>query len=439
MKKFIQYNILILLLIVPLFVNAKAADGIISIENELIGDNISNHKFSFVLKDLNGKILQRKENNNNEVTFDPIKYTDSDVGNKYFYIVEEENDNKKNVTYDDSTIYVGVLVGEDSSEVSFVNPKWYNNKKQKANPFHATEAELQGQAYAVYDDDTKVLTFFRDEPNKYEQNQEVGNKVYFTDFEENNNYNWVYNNKSYRKIEKIIFKDAIRPNSIQNWFVEQTNLKELDIRKLDTSRITSLHDFLKYSGNLRHIDLTTMDVSNVTDLGVAFKGSGIEELDFSCWDLSHLKNTRPIMEFVNTMPNLKYLDISNFEAIDSSAEFAGLPCLEYVHLGNKFKFERAILDITSDFIKLEDNKIYSTADLRIPYNVDEGTIGGHYVRPSCTKKATFHNTYKKEKSTKKEEIVIHNPETNSTLIILITLCLLSGSLFIIKIKRKDIL
>ena len=41
------------------------------------------------------------------------------------------------------------------------------NREGKKAPFHASEAELAGQAYAVFDYDTKVLTFFRDEPGKY--------------------------------------------------------------------------------------------------------------------------------------------------------------------------------------------------------------------------------------------------------------------------------
>lgn len=148
------------------------------------------------------------------------------------------------------------------------------------------------------------------------------------------------------------------------------------------------------------------------------------------------------MEFVNRMPNLKYLDISNFEAIDSSAEFASLPCLEYVHLGNKYKFERASLDGGEDFIKLEDHKVYSTREISIPSNVEIGTIGGHYVRPSCTKEASFNNKYIKpnitkeaSKEEKKNDNIAENPKTGNTYIVIIIITIIMITIMITSKKR----
>ena len=388
------YSFIIILFLFPMIVNAQAKDAVIEISKNLDGASIDKYQFTFVLKDLDGNVLQKKKNVGDKVVFDAIKYTDEDIGKIYYYTVTEENDSQAGIGYDDSIIYVGVTVGEDSSKVAFVNPN--NYQKKKPNPFHASSEDLVGEAYAVYDVNTQILTFFRGEKDLYTNSQVIDDKVYFAGFENGGSGSWLYHNLSYRKIKKIVFQDAVKPTSIRGWFENMPLLEDVDIKKLDTSLVTSFYDFFYECPSLRHLDISTMDVSQVTDFSRAFKGSGIEELDFTLWDLEHLKGTRPLMEFVNSMPNLKYLDISNFDYIDSSAEFASLPCLEYVHLGNRYKFECAGLDglYKAPFLKLEDLKLYSTSDLKIPYSVEEGTIGGYYVRPACTSKISFSNTYR---------------------------------------------
>lgn len=397
------------LLIFPINVKA-ASNAIIEINKTLENGIINDYHFKFTLKDTSGKTIQTKQNNGNKITFDPIEYNDDDIGKTFYYIVSEEKGEEPGISYDESLIYVGVNVKEDNTEIFYVNPNQYS--KKEPNPFHASNEDLMKEAYAVYNIDTKTLTFFRDEENKYTNNQVIDNQVYFANFENENNANWIYNNYSYNKIEKIIFKDAIKPISLEGWFKNMSSLKEMDIKKLDTSLITSLNEFLYECPELRKIDISTMDVSNVTSFDRAFKNSGIEELDFTVWNLDHLKGTRPLQEFVNSMPNLKYLDISNFEAIDSSAEFANLPCLEYIHLGNKFKFYRSFLDKNDTyFLKTDDNNIYRSTDLTIPSDVDIGNIGGYYVRPSCTSTVSFKNKYQKvniNKVTKDYSIKISN-------------------------------
>lgn len=433
MNKKNLFLIIIVLLVLPIIVDAKATPAKISISVELEGDSIEKYDFLYELQDLEGNIIQTKRNNAGSVTFDNIEYQESDIGKTYYYIVKQKNESKEGLTYDDSTIYVGVEVGENETQVHYVKPSMY--KKKEYHPFHATEEELRGEAYAVYDIDTKTLTFFRDEPNKYTDEEKVANKIYFTNLEgEENNYSWRSNHYSRNSIEKIIFKDAVKPKSIVNWFEQMPNLKEMDIKKLDTSLITSLNEFLYECSSIRTIDISTMDVLNVVDFSRTFKYSGIEELDFTVWNLDHLKGRSPIMEFASSMPNLKYLDISNFEAIDSSSEFGRLPCLEYVHLGNKFKFYSTNLAGGNEFLKLEDYKLYSPYILHIPYNVEEGTIGGHYVRPTCTNEVSFRNIYKKHEK-EDTSIIIQNPPTKKN-IIFIMISIVIVALGICYIKKN---
>ena len=150
MKKIYLLFVLLLSCVYISLVKAEAADGVIELDKNLVGEEISNYRFKFILKDLDGNIIQTKENAGSKISFDPIKYTDSDIGETYYYTVVEENDSQKGIEYDDAVIYISVKVGEDKTNVYYASPNWYKEKKT-AQPFHATSEDLEGEAYAVYD------------------------------------------------------------------------------------------------------------------------------------------------------------------------------------------------------------------------------------------------------------------------------------------------
>jgi pilin isopeptide linkage protein len=66
------------------------------------GEKPAERKYTFVLKDKDGKILSTVQNDpDGRFTFDPVKYSDSDVGKKFTYTVSEEAGSEAGVIYDD--------------------------------------------------------------------------------------------------------------------------------------------------------------------------------------------------------------------------------------------------------------------------------------------------------------------------------------------------
>ena len=437
--------LLIILLLIPTKIKAEEIEAIIKINNDI---NEIKENFYFELTDIEGKKIQTIESKEKEIKFNPLKFTEEDIDKTFYYKIIQINKNNINIKYDEEPIYVGIEITKEeetlNANVAYV--KLSNYKKQTAKPFYISEKDLEKEAYAEYDTSTKTLTFFRDEKNKYTDNQIIGDKIYYTGIENinirnqwnNNITNEVYN----YEIKKIVTKDPIKPKKINNLFGYLQELEEIDISKMDTSELTNLSYFLEEANKLKTVDISTMDTSNVTDMKRIFRNSKIEILDFTLWNMD--KTGINVMESVSKMPNLKYLDISNWGPIDSSAEFADLPCLEVVKLGNRFKFSRSTLgEGDYQFLRLEDNKVIKSEELEIPSTVEIGNIAGTYIRPSCTKEASFKNVYqeaKKEEEAKnnsepKEEKIINPPTGTFIKLLLIGTISLISIINIFKTKK----
>jgi pilin isopeptide linkage protein len=80
----------------------------------LTGKAIASGEFKFKLKGTNNSTQQIIENDKDgKVTFDPINYTQADIGKTYTYTVSEVKDNEAGMTYDD-TVYTVTAVITDS-------------------------------------------------------------------------------------------------------------------------------------------------------------------------------------------------------------------------------------------------------------------------------------------------------------------------------------
>lgn len=76
-----------------------------------------NHIYQFELLDKDGKVLQTKENNaDGKIQFDPIEYSESDVGKTFNYTVKEVKGNESGTTYDSAVYKVSVKVAQDSED-----------------------------------------------------------------------------------------------------------------------------------------------------------------------------------------------------------------------------------------------------------------------------------------------------------------------------------
>ncbi len=150
----------------------------VEVKQELKNHPIKAGLFNYKLMDLEGNVIKTTTNDENgNVIFKDLLVTASDVSDKTvrFYKIVQDPINDKNYTIDKNIIYVTIKTkyttdglrtivayykddGDDSPE------RYGTTYKRKA--FHATEEELEGQAYAVLDKNTGVLTFFRDEQKR---------------------------------------------------------------------------------------------------------------------------------------------------------------------------------------------------------------------------------------------------------------------------------
>ena len=155
-------------------------------------------EFEFNLKDNEDIIIQTKKNDSEgNVIFDK-ETIEISSNTPVIFKIEQVQKNKDKYEYDSNVAYIRFYNNEikyykeNPSDIELRESKLVHHDDSKT--YHATEDELQGQAYAVLDKDTGILTFFRDDVEKYENYQEIDNKIYFTNFENNESPGWSNNN-----------------------------------------------------------------------------------------------------------------------------------------------------------------------------------------------------------------------------------------------------
>ena len=324
------------------------------------------------------EVIQTKKNNlNGEVIFDSIEIEPVTEETDYIYYIEQVNDKKIGYTYDDSIVYVRVNAKPDGS----VNVYYYKDgsieeemkneiiKYEPSTPYHATEEELKGDAYAVLDMNTDTLYFKRyvdlDTSNfEYPFNNYnssaidiVNKKVYLRNVEtdkncfENSLTYCYYIGIDMHCPKKIVFEDAIKPTFTNGSGLFHNLMyyaEEVDFSHLDTSNITDM-SYMFEDVKVRNLDLSSFDTSNVTRMIGMFKDSKTEELDLTSFSAENLTDIREMFEYSR---NLKILKISNnFTTNDKltnvSYLFEDTPKLELVDMSWLVINER--VDATSIF------------------------------------------------------------------------------------------
>ena len=416
--------------------NAKTLD--IQIKQEIINEDeidkneLSKFKFKYKILDLDNNVLDETTNDEEgKIVFHCFTAKTENREESYeIYKIIMEEDKSIPFEYDPSIIYFSVKSRWTNNLYDPViayykddgnpSPEKYN-ETYKRKIFHATEEELQGQAYAVLDSSLGVLTFFRDEVGKYNDKQIVGDKTYYTGFEEGEDYSgfgrWSYSDS----VKKIVFQDAIKPKSIKNWFSYLYALEEADISKLDTSLISNLDSFFQNCPKLKSLDISTLDTTNVTSIWKMLYMVDLQYIDLTVWNLNQDLTRMQMSESLSRNPNLRYLNISNLGDWTSSAELGGLPCLEYLVINDKYTFGNTNgPGYDNSFSMIENgyyyspvkNKKYTAQEIRNNlYNHSE-EMAGYYIRPMCMTNASFVSQYRKiDEENKNEDGIIKNPET----------------------------
>lgn len=421
-------------------------------KEELSLDDIKKAKFTYKILDLEDNVLAETTNDEDgNIIFDCFSVKSYDIGNyKLYKIIMESHDNSL-FDYDPYIIYFSVRPNytdglfdpiiayyKDDGDDS---PERYG-LSYKGKVFHATDEELQGKAYAEIDTDTGIMTFFRDEEGKYTNRQEIGNKTYYTDFEDSTNFGWERDSDKYIHVKKIVFKDAVKPIEIESWFYSFTQLEEADISKLDTSLVSRMSRLFMYCYNLKNVDISTMDLSNVHYIDFIFQYTQVEYFNLSYWNLNGLNGRYDfnMAESFSRNSKLKYLDISNLRDWSSSNDFYKIPCLEKIVLGNDYAFTNTFLDVDVNYpiwYSPNKNEIYNSSKFKYL-----GDLSGYYIRPMCTTTASFRINYIPPKTDNSKNVtdILTNPNTKIGTYEVAIIGLLAITIFIVSIvhdKRKE--
>ena len=102
-------------------------------------------------------------------------------------------------------------------------------------------------------------------------------------------YDW-YNYPVAEYCTRVVFDNsfkAVKPKSMYGWFAYCQELKNLDIRGLDTSEVTTMYNLFGDCNSLQNIKLTGLDASKVKDMSRMFNGcSKIKTVNLSGFDTS---------------------------------------------------------------------------------------------------------------------------------------------------------
>ena len=518
MKKMVKL-ILFFIMFIPFVVKAESFKYQIVVNVNLENKELEENEFTFELIDSDGNLVDTKKNDiDGVVTFDSISFTANDVNLRgcqhcmkeknhgyRFYTVKQVIENENDFLYDTDEAYIGVYIFADgTSEIHYLKnidktiEEWsYKANRDPSKIFHATDEQLQGQAYAELDKDTGILTFFRDENNKYTDNQVVGNKVYYTNFE---NSTSIYNpwSSSATLIKKIVFKDAIKPLVIsgsysKSWFKDFENLEEIeDINLLDTSLVTSFERLFEGDGKLKEIDLTTWDTSNVTNMQYMFyecenleeayidnfdtsnvtqtffhmfSHSKIKTVDASIFDVSNASNLQEIFSYndgiksldfstwnVNTpydaciacyTSELRYIDVSTLKGLASMA-IGPIPELSIIKFGSRYEYFGGYFGQENSYwFDIINKKLYSNdylhEHLGYYYDLETST----YVRPDNNPiPSLFTNKYLVSEPITSEDIItsnaIENPNTKDMIKVCFLILLVCVSILFISFRNNRI-
>lgn len=143
------------------------------------------------------------------------------------------------------------------------------------------------------------------------------------------------------KIEKVsIIDNGIAPKSVSVWFANMTNLKTVDVAKLDTSECRKMIDTFFRADKLKSLDLSTWDVSKTTDFGCMFQAChSLENINMKGWSVQPAQAGMFGMFF--DCPSLQSLDLSGFDStsvVSANKMFGYCRSLSKVTLGSNWKW-----------------------------------------------------------------------------------------------------
>ena len=199
-----------------------------------------------------------------------------------------------------------------------------------------TETREDGDAYAVFDKETGVLSFHRGDVPETTPEKSVYTGFETANYQRATEVPW---NEIRTEVKEVRFEDEIHPISTAYWFYRFQQMTAItDIEKLDTSQVTDVSMMFQSAYSLEKLDVSSFDTSQVTEMRFMFSYMiNLRELNVSGFDTSNVTAFNGMIELT---PNLKMLDLSSFD-LSQSQELNYMfdeSGVEILRLGEKFSF-----------------------------------------------------------------------------------------------------
>lgn len=245
----------------------------------------------------------------------------------------------------------GTKIAQQVNETGDTIGGWFGSGEDV---FGAGSADQAETAFAVYSADDNSLDFY-----KRAEVPEVGDKFEFktvtevytgfetgtytlvetpTDRYGSSNAPWAAHQS---QIETVTVVDTgIAPESVSVWFANMTNLKTVDVAKIDTSECRQMFDAFFRARKLKSLDLSSWDVSKTLNFSCMFQEChSLESINMKDWSV-HASRSGMFGMFFDCL-SLQSLDLSGFDftsVVSANKMFGNCQSLSKVSLGSNWKW-----------------------------------------------------------------------------------------------------
>lgn len=154
------------------------------------------------------------------------------------------------------------------------------------------EAQAAKEARAMWDANTKTLTFYYGEQKSGGTTHYSGTQITATG---STFPAWNNNSSIYSNITTVVFESSfasVRPTSCQSWFRGMPKLTTITgLKNFNTTNVTTMAYMFCLSTALTSLDLSSFNTANVTTMAYMFSGcSGLTSLNLSSFNTAKVTN-----------------------------------------------------------------------------------------------------------------------------------------------------
>ena len=158
--------------------------------------------------------------------------------------------------------------------------------------FVCQEAQAAKEARAMWDANTKTLTFYYGEQKSGGTTHWSGTQITATG---STFPAWNNNSSIYSNITTVVFESSfasVRPTSCQSWFRGMPKLTTITgLKNFNTTNVTTMAYMFCLSTALTSLDLSSFNTANVTTMAYMFSGcSGLTSLNLSSFNTAKVTN-----------------------------------------------------------------------------------------------------------------------------------------------------